>query len=587
MSFAQTRGGDRVNAALCDALLQQASTVVVAGVVGIPLFAAYEWHRHPDWRLAVWFGIQISILVAIARVGRRYRQRRARGAVDPQRTAAIYTVWLVLGGVFWGLAGAVLFDPRDEIATGFLLVFFGGGAVTALLAAYAHPPAFLGYVGVTLIPLLVRCLETSSMVFRTIGVAIALFVVLCVLAVGRFHRVLLRSAELRFANEDLAAGLKREKSRVEEALLAKSRFLAAASHDLRQPLHALTLYLELLEQRLSGGEEGLFLTRAQSAARALAGLLNALLDISRIDAATVQPRRAHVPLAALFCQLAGELGEAARRKGLALAIADRDLVVVSDPELLGRILRNLLANAVRYTREGSVSLSAVARGPVAVISVADTGPGIPPAEQDNVWREFYQIGNRERDREQGLGLGLSIVRGLCQLLGHPVRLESAPARAHGTEVTIEVPLGSTAQIAPATVAPIAADLTGRRVLVLDDEREIRVAMALLLESWRCEAVAAASVEEALTFAASGPPPDAVICDYRLSAGTTGAEALARLEAHVGAPLPAVFVTGDTSPERIRELRQTGRPLLWKPVLPGKLRAVLSALLAPPETADPA
>jgi CheY-like chemotaxis protein len=406
--------------------------------------------------------------------------------------------------------------------------------------------------------------------------------VLCLVASRRLQRILTRSAELRFQNEDLAVQLGRENQRVADALLAKTKFLAAASHDLRQPLHALNLFVELLDARVREPEPRAFLDRIASSSRALEGLLNALLDISRIDAHSLPVRRGQVPLGQLFGQLEEELGEQARQKGLDLRVSDGGLVVKSDPELLARVLRNLLANALRYTSLGSVSLEARAEGETVAISVADTGPGIPAAEQEKVFEEFYQIGNRERDRDKGLGLGLSIVRGLCALLEHPVRLVSQPERPRGTEFVVTVPAGQAALVEhpPPAQRPAAETLAGRRILVIDDERDIRAGMAALLGSWQCEALCAASADEAVALLERSPAlPDVVVCDYRLPGALTGPRALEHLERRFGARLPAVIITGDTAAEEIRAVKQSGRPLLFKPVMPGKLRAAITALVS--------
>jgi CheY-like chemotaxis protein/anti-sigma regulatory factor (Ser/Thr protein kinase) len=272
---------------------------------------------------------------------------------------------------------------------------------------------------------------------------------------------------------------------------------------------------------------------------------------------------------------------------LQVHVEERNLQIVeSDPELLARLVRNLLSNALRFTTRGEIALSAVQLdGERVQLSVIDTGCGIPLAEQRKVFEEFYQIGNPERDRERGLGLGLAIVRGLAKVLEHPVRVRSQPERAVGTEMVVELPAGDAelagAAEAAASSGPAALSLAGRSVLLIDDERDIRDAMTALLNGWGCQASSAATVAEALAlWQGNTDPPDLVLCDYRLPGGMTGAQALSELEASWSTRLTSAIITGDTSPERIREARSHGRPVLFKPVMPGKLRALLNALLHP-------
>jgi len=573
--------GDRVFAELTDALYRQSPTTISGVAVGITVFALFEWSRQPREHLLPWLGLHAVALGLRAGLAWSYfRQRRRAGVRRPRAWARRFALALGLSGAVWGVAGVLFFSPTDVMGNAFLMIYDSGVIVMSLIAVSSYLPAFLGFTLTTVAPLMWSCLSSPAPMYKLTGAAQGIFVVLCLVASRRLQRILTRSAELRFQNEDLAAQLRRENQRVADALLAKSKFLAAASHDLRQPLHALNLFVELLDARLHEPEPRAFLERISASSRALEGLLGALLDVSRIDAHTLVVRRGHLALGPLFQQLEAELGEQARRKGLELRVADAGLVVKSDPELLGRVLRNLVANAVRYTEAGSVTLEARDRGATVAISVADTGPGIPPDEQERVWAEFYQIGNRERDRDKGLGLGLSIVRGLCQLLDHPVRLVSLPERPAGTEFVVEVPAGQAALVErPSSPLPaIGAGLAGRRILVIDDEREIRAGMAALLDSWQCQALCAASADEAERLLVEAGLPDAVVCDYRLPGALTGPGLLDRLEERFGVRLPAVIITGDTATDEIRALKQSGRPLLFKPVMPGKLRAVITALV---------
>ena len=253
----------------------------------------------------------------------------------------------------------------------------------------------------------------------------------------------------------------------------------------------------------------------------------------------------------------------------------------TDSVLLERVLGNLISNALRYTSAGSVHVRCEPKGERIAIAVADTGPGIPRDEHERVFDEFYQLGNPERDRRKGLGLGLATVKRIGQLLGCRVTLDSEPGK--GSVFAIEVPLGDPAQVVPAHAAPSAVDmdaLRGKVIAVVDDERDVREGLAELLAMWRCKPVAAASARELLEqLELSGVRPDALIADYRLREHESGAGAIAALRARYGAALPALIMSGDTTPEIFQVAREQRLPLLSKPVRAARLRAALQHLLS--------
>ncbi|MDP1828088.1 MAG: hybrid sensor histidine kinase/response regulator [Archangium sp.] len=572
---------ERARAELRQALYQQAHPAMLfAGVaLAITVFVSFEWGHHAGRALLTWAAIHVLVLLPylLRDAWARWHQRTA-----PEAWWRWWDTTFTLSCIMWGVAGVAFFDPADPQSTQLRLGFFSGMAVVCLVAFSANY-GFLRITAITALPQAAVMIADGTRVNVVMGVGLLAYLGMSVLVAVRLDRVMVRAAELRFRSEDLAENLRVEKERVEEAYRSKARFLAAASHDLRQPLHALSLFVELLDARVTDPLQRTFLQRIDASSHALAGLLNALLDLSRIDAGALRPTLSHFHLAVVFHELEAELAEVTERKGLALEFKPTPLLVETDLELLGRVLRNLLSNAVRYTRTGRIVVEARLMGEHRVaISVSDTGVGIPVAAQETVFEEFFQVGNPERDREQGLGLGLSIVRGICRTLGARVTLVSQPTRAVGTEFIVELPRGEPARVverqAPRPVQ--VSGLAGRKVLVLDDERDVRDGMSALLESWSCQALCAGSLAEARSLLEGQRAPDAVVCDYRLPENVTGVNAIEQLEQHLGARLPALLVTGDTSPERLREMKHSGHPVLFKPVLPGKLRAALSALLAP-------
>jgi len=393
----------------------------------------------------------------------------------------------------------------------------------------------------------------------------------------------------------------------ERANAAKTRFLATASHDLRQPIHALGLFFANLVDRVREAETQPLIKQIEDSIQSIDGMLSALLDISKLDAGVIRPNVGPVAVAELFKRLEteyrshginlfGTLRERRRFRrqdagrhafnreaGSTLRMRSSQAVVQSDPAMLERILRNLISNALRYTRNGRVLVSARRRGDRLRIEVYDTGPGIPEDQLDNIFLEFHRLGDPGRDRHQGLGLGLAIVNRLVTLLGHEIEVRSR--LGHGSRFSIAVPLyrDATGHSPVSPTATSTATLQGHRVLVLDDDEAVLAAMDGLLERWGCTVIKAGSLDEARgQIAADLPPPELLIVDYRLEGRFSGLEAVAILQKDLRRYVPALVITGDTAPDRLREAEASGYPLLHKPVQPAKLRSALHHLLQPRE-----
>jgi len=382
--------------------------------------------------------------------------------------------------------------------------------------------------------------------------------------IGRSHEGLERTVEAR--TRELAL-----------ANRAKSHFLAAASHDLRQPMHALGLFVAQLLAKPQTLEQRRLVDRIHASSQAMNALLDVLLDISRLDADAVTPKAIDFPLDRLFARMRDEFEPLAEEKGLELRIASTGIWLRSDPVLLERIIRNLVSNAVRYTPGGGVLVGCRRRGAAVRIDVIDSGAGIPEAEREHIFREFYQLANPEHDRSKGLGLGLAIVQRLARLLDHPLEVASRAGR--GSRFSLIVMRGA------ACSTPVLAEAieTGipRNALVslIDDDALAREAMRGLISSWGCEVVSAASAAEAaLKLAPYRRMPDLIVSDYRLADGATGVQAIAQLRSVFGAQIPACLVTGDTSSDVMREIESAGFHTLTKPVAPLRLRALVSQML---------
>ena len=366
---------------------------------------------------------------------------------------------------------------------------------------------------------------------------------------------------------------------LELANLAKSRFLAAASHDLRQPLHALGLFVAQLHDRVRANERRRIVARIDAALSAMNELFNALLDISKLDAGMLSPSITEFPVAKLLDRVDTTFTGAAREKGLSLRVISSSAWVSSDFILLERIVFNLVSNAVRYTSSGGVVVGCRKRGVNLRIEVWDTGPGVPQDQQQNIFGEFYRLGAPGGDGRSGLGLGLAIVDRLCRLLEHSVLLTSISGK--GSRFSVAVPrvaarpeIGET----PAPAHPLMDASDRKLVVVIDDDPLVLEGMAGLFRSWGYQLVAGTDDEALAGVADRDRPPDLIVSDYHLSGGKTGIEVIEGLRSTLSAEIPAFLVSGDTSPELLRQARASGYHLLHKPVDPMTLRAMVSHVM---------
>lgn len=393
---------------------------------------------------------------------------------------------------------------------------------------------------------------------------------------GRFNDM---AERLREIHSTLETRIDERTRELHVANQAKSRFLAAASHDLRQPMHALSLFVGQLALRARDRATRQLVAQIAQSVAALEELLDALLDISRLDAESIEPARQPVPLMQVFLRLKAQCAPLAQEKGLKLRVAPTSLWVETDPMLLERILLNLMVNAVRYTERGGILLGARRHKEGVCILVADSGCGIAQDDLPLIFQEFYQAGNPERDRSKGIGLGLAIVQRLTQLLGHRIEVRSRPG--HGTTFTLRVPrVAARFEAALPGPASLGPSLRGRSLLAIDDDPAVRDALAGLLADWGMDVRVAADAGQADALLTNGVRPDVLLCDLRLRGTEDGIALLDRLRASHGRDLPAVLVTGDTAPERVQAVQASGYALLFKPVKPAKLRALLEHLLEP-------
>lgn len=592
MSAAPPRGEAEVLARLIDALQGHLPGIVAGNLINAVALAVVLAGVAPGMLLWPWLVLQGVHGGFNAWSGWRLRGRPATPR-NAQRRARAATWSSAASGALWA-AALVLLWPAARIELQLLMILMVIGLVSgAMHSLTGHLPAFNAFLLPNGVATVGMCLWQGGLVHQVLAVVAAGYAVIAWRFARGVHRAQADALRQRQQLAALADSLRAEKDRAEQAALSRSRFLAAASHDLRQPVHALALFLGAMKGQPLGAEAKRLLRHASSTVDTMSALFNALLDISRLDAGMVQPEPRAVALAPLLGRVAAEEGVLAQARGLRLRLrlprGGDALMTHSDALLLERIVRNLVANAVRYTARGGVLVALRRRDGGLLLQVWDTGIGIPPGRQHEVFQEFVQLHNPERDRSQGLGLGLAIVRRLVDLLGHRLTLHSLPGR--GSVFSLALPLDSGRWVAPeasawttSTALPdvgAAAPATrGRLVLVIDDDAAIRIAMQGLLAGWGCTVLAAEGLDALMPALAREPRrPDLIVCDYRLRGSENGLAAVAALQAEYNHEIPAILITGDTAPERLREAHGSALTLLHKPVSPAALREAMNQLLA--------
>jgi signal transduction histidine kinase/PAS domain-containing protein len=398
------------------------------------------------------------------------------------------------------------------------------------------------------------------------------------------RRVSERTAELLAVNEQLEhevaerrameGALTQAKTAAEKANLSKTSFLAAASHDLLQPLNAARLFVAALGDKRLALPTRALVSQTSTALDSVEDLLEALLEISRLDAGAIQPEISHFRIDQLLQTLNVEFTPSARAAGLAFRIETGPMWVETDVRLLRRILQNFISNAIRYTNSGSVNVQCVSQEECVVVRVTDTGLGIASEQQEMIFEEFRRLDLRS----QGKGLGLAIVRRAADMLGHDIMLQSAPGQ--GSTFSIRLPAGR-------PIADTGADgiistrdrsMRGLHVLVVDNEKQIQSGMRTLLSGWGCEVTMAGGYAEAAALFSHDEQPDIILADYHLNDGETGDRVIAQLHAHFGKTIPAVMISADRGEPLKAQLAASGTPLLNKPVKPAQLRALLRTML---------
>ena len=576
-TMGRARSIDRFRAEQIAALYKAAPVGVVGALLGgIALVGVLVYGELVPLPIAAgWAGILLLSALAHLLLCAVYR-RRGPSAPGWRFWAAAFTLASAVEGLVWGVGSITLITPERIDQQLWVMIATSAVASGAATAFGAYLPAFYALLFPAMVPYVLWSAFHTGFYSHALGFLDLLYVVAMAVLGWRSYRSLEEALQLRFANLDLAENLRLEKDRAEQASLDKSRFLASASHDLRQPVHALSMFVGALLARPMDEEVRRLVTQIDGSVSALDSLFTSLLDISRLDAGVVLCTPQGFAIQPLLERVCRDHEGEARRKGIRLVLHPCRLAVHSDPILLERVLRNLVSNAVRYTERGRVVVGC-RRGTRLGIEVWDTGPGIPAEERGRVFQEFYQLGNPERDRSKGLGLGLAIVQRLTALLGSPLSLRSTVGR--GSVFAVSVPITEAAGPEAMAVALPESAAHGL-VLLIDDEAAIQEAMRSLLTGWGYTVLVAGSGDEMLARIATWPDrPNLIISDYRLRGDENGIAVIRRLQSEYNDDIPAMLITGDTAPDRLREAEESGFLLLHKPIHNSRLRAAITNLLA--------
>lgn len=483
--------------------------------------------------------------------------------------------------VIWGLLPWAVPGSGSLESSALLMIFLLGLANVGVPSLTAYMPSARAFV----VPMtlgLASSLAWQATVLGGFLAATCLLNLAITLHYAQAQHKAMRSVQRsRWDNEALAEHLSQQIALVQRASEEKTRFMAAASHDMRQPLHAVALFGAVLERELAEHAQGGNARDLMKALRALTDSLDTMLDISQLDAGTLAVRTEAVALHPLLLALDSVFSSRAEQKGLELRLRPNTLWVRSDGVLLLRILTNLVDNAIKYTDRGGVLVTVRQRTDLVWLDVVDTGVGIAAADTEHIFDEFFQVNNPERNRARGLGVGLAVVRRLAQLLSHAIELVSRPGR--GSRFRLCLPLCTAPQAAPLLPTATTAQALGllpRRVLLIDDEADIATAMAALMRSWGIDLVCVGDETQARA-AMSGANADqapfqAIVCDVRLAHGADGLALAQSLREQVPAGLvcQTVLITGETHPDALLRIRATGLPTLFKPVNAETLLQVL-------------
>lgn len=545
------------------------------------------WSEFDRTLLLMWFGS--SLLVSLLR-WRNWSQFKKSDLMikGPRFWIRRMVFWTFLSGLHVGIM-LLLFTSQDHLYHLIIVTGIYGGFIGSAVASIAlYYPAYLLFAIPPTVLFLIKSIMMGNIIlnqtgdgvftYTAAGFILVFFGVLTAIARNTQYSFNRMSA-LDYENKELIDEVVKQKETAENAVLAKTQFLAAASHDLRQPMHALGLYVGAFNQDTLDEDTKTIISKIELSTEALNELLNSLLDISKLDANAVENNPTSLKLEPLLNAIVSQYLPSTRLSNNSIELdTSEDIYVHCDRTLLTRVVRNLLDNASKFTNNGEIKIDAIVKLDVVELSISDTGPGIAKQEQETIFKEFTQLDNPERDRQRGLGLGLAIVQRLCDLMSIQIELDSTVGK--GSCFTLRMPVATKLeQQTNESKSPQSFKLFNETIVVIDDEAEIREGMCRMIERWRATVVDAENVDDAIDkLNRLGLEPSLILSDLRLRDNQNGIDAIKKIQEEYNNDITAILITGDTSPEQIELAAAHKIPMLNKPVGPALLhKSIQSAL----------
>lgn len=554
-------------------LLKQFRVTGLANALILTVAAIVLWKMTNElfvlaWVLVGYFFVALRSLVFI------WQKKANPKHINGFRLERFVSVLLILSALHWSVIVWVYYDPsQTELFTFISAIYLGlvSGTIPSLSARF---PVWLAYAATMFLSLIVKMLYLSNW---PMAAMLGIYFLASAFISRNLSRQIEHSITQDLRNAELLKEVSIAKENAEKANLAKSKFMASASHDLRQPLHVQSILLEVLNLRIDDEESKQLVDKIVQSNNALSSLFNALLEISQLDAGTLNVNIGHQDLNKLTQNLFEEYRILAHKKGLLFKVESEDCFVKSDPILLNRILSNLLSNALKFTQSGCISISIKNNPDNVDIIVADTGIGIDPSHNEKIFEEYVQIGNQARDRNKGIGLGLALVSRLCKLLNHKVSMSSKLLK--GTEFKLTLAKGDKSKIISVDTDINQNQIDNTQILLIDDEKDVVDAMSLMLTNWGGHVKGVLSINDALNSIDNEQyRPDLIISDYRLNSDETGLDGLSLIHNKLGEKTPSLLITGDTDPELLEKINKQNLYILHKPIKAPLLKKVINILL---------
>lgn len=544
------------------------SAVLVISSVLVILFSTEQ----NQLQAMIWL---ISVYIfSIIRLYFYFKWSKGKSSISTHHWAQMGVNFSLVSGFQWAATTLIFFNNNSVIDAAILTLVLLAMISAAVGSSSVIPAAFAAYTAPITVFLFIALLNTENTDYHVFAYLLIVYITASSLFCRNTYKSNMHGIRLSIENIDLVKKLQTEKEKAETANIAKSKFLASASHDLRQPLQSMTLFTEALKENLKEPDNLKLANRITNSHDALSELLNALLDISKLDAGGVEVQNTSFDIAQMINELHLEFQPLVSQKNQQMAISKSSHIIYSDPIITKRILQNLIANAIHYSPvEAMIIIETKIQNKHLLINIKDNGPGIPINEQKHIFTEFYQLNNPERDRNKGLGLGLAIVKRLTILLNSKIKLESS--MGSGCNFSFELPLATSEQLAEKQKTPQIASvtsLTDKQILLVEDEIDVREALAMTLKNWGCTIWQTDNIAGALAFI-NQQDIDFIVTDYRLREHETGIDLLKEIH-KVNAGIPGLIITGDTGTEQIQEFLQAGHIVLHKPIKPAELRMAI-------------